>query len=226
MIKSVIHLADYHCRTFKMHDEYNDFNNKFYEEAEKAFSGLEREETRIVIVGDLVHQKITVSNEQLLLVAKFLDKCSKIAPLIVVAGNHDLLENNKDRMDSITPIIELLDNKDISYYKESKCYIDENIIWCNYSIFDDNKRPNIEEAREIYGTDKKYIGLYHAPIQGCKTDMGFTINHGAALEHFIGCDAVLLGDIHLRSHYELIEKKTIDEDELETYKSIGWQIDK
>jgi 3',5'-cyclic AMP phosphodiesterase CpdA len=38
----------------------------------------------------------------------FFKALEEIAPLIVIAGNHDLLENNKDRLDSITPVVQFL----------------------------------------------------------------------------------------------------------------------
>ena len=49
-------------------------------------------------------------------------------PVIIVAGNHDLLENNRDRLDSLTPIIEIMNNPYVSYFTESKCYEDDNIV--------------------------------------------------------------------------------------------------
>ena len=46
---------------------------------------------------------------------------------VFIAGNHDLLENNKDRLDSITPMVKLLPDLDIRYYAgESNCYLDNN----------------------------------------------------------------------------------------------------
>jgi DNA repair exonuclease SbcCD nuclease subunit len=33
-------------------------------------------------------------------------KLEEIAPVVLIAGNHDLLENNKDRMDSLTPMVQ------------------------------------------------------------------------------------------------------------------------
>jgi 3',5'-cyclic AMP phosphodiesterase CpdA len=65
---------------------------------------LKREEIRIVVAGDLV-QKIIVSNEQIML-CLVLRKLEEIAPVVLIAGNHDLLENNKDRMDSLTPMVQ------------------------------------------------------------------------------------------------------------------------
>jgi 3',5'-cyclic AMP phosphodiesterase CpdA len=63
--------------------------------------------------------------------AWFLRKLEEIAPVVLIAGNHDLLENNKDRMDTMSNF----QDKEINYFKESKCYLDNNIVWCVYSIF-------------------------------------------------------------------------------------------
>ena len=143
-VVKVIHLADVHIRTFRMHDVYGEVFKQFLKEIRVLVKDYKREEVRIVIVGDLVHQKITISNELLTLGTWFLQKLEKIAPVIIVAGNHDFIENNKDRLDSITPMVNLLGGLDIKYYKgESSCHLDDNIVWCNYSVFDDNKRPDI-----------------------------------------------------------------------------------
>jgi DNA repair exonuclease SbcCD nuclease subunit len=184
-----------------MHEEYIDGFKKFEQQIKELSEGLSREEMRIVIAGDLVHQKITISNEQILLTTWFLKKLESIAPVIIIAGNHDLLENNNDRVDSITPLVKLLDDKDITYYTESKCYLDENVVWCTYSIFDGNEAPDIEQARIEYGKDKQYIGLYHAPVLGAKTDIGYEFDHGGDLKQFAGCDAVMMGDIHMHQEF-------------------------
>lgn len=184
-----------------MHDEYMDVFKTLFKDIKKSVEGLEKDEIRIVIAGDLVHQKIVISNEQLLLGTWLLKSLENIAPVILIAGNHDLLENNKDRIDSITPMVSFLPDQNINYFKESKCYLDNNIVWCVYSIFEDNKRPNIEAAKKEFGEDKTYIGLFHAPIINAKTDIGYEIDHGAELDIFEGCEIVMLGDIHKRQFF-------------------------
>jgi DNA repair exonuclease SbcCD nuclease subunit len=201
MIKRVVHLADIHIRTFRLHDEYKDVFKTLFNDLRELLRDFKREEVRIVIAGDLVHQKIVISNEQLILGTWLIRKLEEIAPVVMIAGNHDLLENNKDRMDSITPMVQFLGDKEINYFKESKCYLDGNIVWCVYSIFEENKRPNIEGARAEFGDDKTYIGLFHAPIINAKTDIGYEIDHGAELDVFEGCDIVMLGDIHKRQFF-------------------------
>lgn len=198
MVRVVVHLADIHIRTFRLHEEYKEVFKTLLADVKELVKDYQREEVRIVIAGDLVHQKIVISNEQLILGTWLLRSLEKIAPLILIAGNHDLLENNKDRMDSITPMVQFLGDKDINFFKDSKCYVDDNIVWCVYSIFEENKRPNIEVARAEFGPDKLYVGLFHAPLINAKTDIGYEIDHGAELDIFEGCDVVMLGDIHKR----------------------------
>jgi len=203
-VLKVIHCADIHIRTFRMHEEYKEAFQKFIDEVKDYCKDFDYEEIRIAVVGDLVHQKITISNEQLILSCWFLNELSKIGKVVIVAGNHDLLENNRDRVDSISPMIQLLDNENIAYYKESKCYTDENIVWCNYSIFEENSRPDIERYVVDNQPDEEvtFVGLYHAPLVGASTDIGYEFSEGTTLEHFEGCDMVLLGDIHKRQAFD------------------------
>ena len=198
MVKKIIHLADIHIRTFRQHDEYKEVFQTLLIQVTDLLKDYKKEEIRILIAGDLVHQKIVISNEQLMLGTWFLRKLEEIAPVVLIAGNHDLLENNKDRVDSITPMVQFLPDANINFFKESLCYLDDNIVWCVYSIFEENKKPNIDAARLEFGNDKTYIGLFHAPVANAKTDIGYEIDHGAGLEIFEGCDIVMLGDIHKR----------------------------
>lgn len=202
MIKKIIHTADIHIRNIKRHDEYNEQLNKFIDSCRNNASDYEYNEVRILLAGDLFHQKIQTSNEQTKLLAGLLRELQIIAPVIIIAGNHDFMENNIDRMDSITPIIKLMELENVHYldmdnnYK-SGCVIDDNIVWCLYSIFDSYKTPEINIERVNY-PDKTFIGLFHGAITGSKTDIGYEIEHGISVDIFNGCDVVLCGDIHKR----------------------------
>lgn len=201
MVNKIIHLADLHFRTFKRHQEYKEQFDKFFIEVDEILSKTPSDEVRIAVLGDLVHQKITISNELTMILSWFLNECASRCKTIVIPGNHDLLENNTDRLDSITPVVEMMRNPNIYYFKKSICHLDDNIVWCPYSIIEHNSRPDIETARDEYGNDKTYVGLFHGPLTGSKTDLGFEIE-GGDLEQFDGCDIVLLGDIHKRNHLE------------------------
>ena len=165
------------------------------------WSDTDYDEIRIVITGDVFHNKISVSNEQILLAHWFFNKLLKFGKLIIIPGNHDFLENNTNRVDSITPIVEILDDDRISYFKDSGVYNDENINWVVYSLYQHNKRPDFEKNE----TDKKYIGLFHGPIEGLSTDLGFKFEDGFSRLNFKDLDIVLCGDIHKRSLTYLVE---------------------
>lgn len=201
MVKKIVHLADIHIRTYRLHEEYKEVFKTLFTQLKGLLKDYKKEEIRVVVAGDLVHQKIIISNEQLILGTWFLRELEKVAPVIIIAGNHDLLENNKDRMDSISPMVQFLPDININYFKDSQCYLDDNIVWCVYSVFQENARPNIEEAKKEFGSDKTYIGLYHAPVLNAKTDVGYEFDHGASLELFEGLDMVMLGDIHKRQAF-------------------------
>ena len=206
MIKKVAHISDVHIRTFKRQDEYKEGFKKLFKSLREEFKDLPFEERRIVITGDWAHQKINVSNEYYLLSAWVFNKLSKIGKVVIIAGNHDMLEANKDRVDSISPIIQMIDNPNIIYYKNKGCFEDENLVWCVYSVFENNDRPDIEKAKEQFGLDKKYIGLYHAPVTGSKTALGYEFKDGAEPQTFYGLDSVMLGDIHLYQTFQFGDK--------------------
>jgi metallophosphoesterase superfamily enzyme len=84
-------MADIHLRTFKMHEEYGEVFKTTLKRIRTLVKDYDREEIRIVIAGDYVHQKITISNELLILGTWFLRKLEEIAPVVMIAGNHDLL---------------------------------------------------------------------------------------------------------------------------------------
>jgi len=222
MIKKVVHVSDIHIRNYQKHDQYREAFNKFIKDLRVLRKTYEFEEMRIVIAGDLFHQKITISNEQFVLSYNFLKECAKICPVVIIAGNHDLLENNNDRLDSITPVVKVLDNEHIKYYKESKCYEDDNVVWCVYSVFEHNAQPDILPIRKKLGNGKTYIGLFHAPVLGSKTDTGFNFDHGVNLPYFDGCDIVMLGDIHKIQDFELKQVRYEDGKKTNTVTPIAY----
>lgn len=217
MIKKVAHTADIHIRLFKRHEEYLEQFEKFFKECE------EEKPDRIVVVGDLVHSKNQMTPELIRMVTTFLGKCSKIAKTVVTLGNHDFLANNLDRMDALTPIISTMDNPNIMFLPHTGCFEDENVVWCVYGHMEGSQRPDVEKAREEFG-DKIYIGLYHDPLIGLKTNVGFEFEDGKDISIFEGCDLVMCGDIHKYSCLFLEKIIEIDEDRLEYYQKLGWEI--
>ena len=161
MIKKLVHFSDLHVRLFKDHELYRgvliDMFNQFKEIAPD----------RIVFTGDLVHSKNQMTPELIEFVAWTLTECSKIAKTVLIIGNHDFLENNMSRLDALTPIIDSLQDENIVYLKNRGVYEDQNIDWVVYSLMDHNIPPDIEKS------DRLKIGLFHGPVQGLTTDIGY-----------------------------------------------------
>jgi len=192
MINKIIHFSDLHLRLFKEHKRYREILIECF----KQWKNIKPD--RIVFTGDLVHSKNQMTPELLDIVSWVLIECEAICPIIVLIGNHDFLENNQDRLDTLSPIIENLNRPNITYFKHKGCYEDENVLWCVYSLMEDNERPPIPEKSE-----KHKIGLFHGTIEGSKTDLGFMFESGYSLDEFKGLDAVLAGDIHKRQIFDI-----------------------
>ena len=196
MIDKIVHFSDLHIKLYKDHDLYRDILKECFQK----WSALKPD--RIVFTGDLVHSKNHVTPELIDMVSWVLRECSNIAKTIVLIGNHDFLENNLDRLDTLTPIINNLNYDNIVYFTDKGIYEDENVRWCVYSLKENNERPDIPTEK-----DKWNIGLYHGTIQGLSTDMGHMFDEGTPPEHFDGCDVVLAGDIHKRQVVEIPKGK-------------------
>jgi DNA repair exonuclease SbcCD nuclease subunit len=198
MIKKIIHVADLHIRTYQHHEQYKKQFELFLADAKQQVKDYEYDEVRVVIAGDIAHQKINISNEQMMLTSWFLKEIvDNIGRLVIIPGNHDFLENNVQRLDSITPIVELLDRKEIAYYKDKGVYEDDNVDWIVYSLYQHNERPDFKKD------DRFKVGLFHGPIQGMSTDLGFTFEDAYDRLNFVGLDLLLCGDIHKRQTFKL-----------------------
>jgi DNA repair exonuclease SbcCD nuclease subunit len=108
-----------------------------------------------------------------------------------------MIESNLERLDTLTPIIDTLKNSNIFYYKNRGVYEDENVNWCVYSLMEHNIQPDIQKSKN------KNIGLFHGPITGLYTDIGYKFEDGFDVSKFKGCDLVLCGDIHKRQVFDI-----------------------
>jgi DNA repair exonuclease SbcCD nuclease subunit len=205
MVKRIIHIADIHIRTIQMHDLYKEQFEKLLKELSlKVFDwaeeGVNWDEIRIVIAGDIAHQKINISNEQLMLTSWFIRELTEYGKVVIIPGNHDFLENNTQRLDSISPVVELLNNPHITYLKDSGDYLDTdgNIQWVVYSLYQHNVRPDFTKQEGLLT-----VGLFHGPIQGLSTDLGYEFEDAYDQLNFVDLDLLLCGDIHKRQQFTL-----------------------
>ena len=201
MIKKVFHLADIHIPNSLDKRPYDEMLKQAIAEIYNEAKKYDKDEIRIVIVGDLFHQKIKSSKEADALFHEMLNYFNAICKTIIIAGNHDMLENNQDRMDALTPTFlikgvypnVIFADMELDY--KSGYIVDDGIVWCLYSMFDMFKKPNVDGLSEQY-PNHQLVGLYHGEVIGAVTDMGRMSDSGIDTKDFEGLDCVMAGHIH------------------------------
>lgn len=207
MVKKIIACADLHFPSYKGISDLESVLDEFIDKCIEIVSKEGSECVRIVIAGDIFHNKINVTNESIIAVNKFLRKLDNICKTIVFAGNHDFLVNNTDRIDSITPLFEYGTYKQVVFldneldYK-SGIYDDDNVSWCLYSSFDGFNTPDIFVHKQANMHNEKsentYVGLIHGDVNGAITATNYVTDNGIDPGVFDGCDFVIAGHIHKR----------------------------
>ena len=135
MIKTIAHLADIHIRKLHRFVEYRQVFKTLYKQLKQLKPDL------IYIGGDIVHGKLDTSPEEVRMVANFFLSLCKIAPTIIIPGNHDCNLNNKSREDTLSPIVDLVQKitPNLHYWKKSGHYNIEDTDFGVMSIFDIDK---------------------------------------------------------------------------------------
>ena len=206
MVKTIAHLADIHIRKLHRFVEYRQVFKKLYKQLK------ELKPDAIYIGGDVVHGKLDTSPEEVRMVANFFLELCKIAPTIVIPGNHDCNLNNKSREDTLSPIVDLVQKitPNLHYWKKTGVYTMDNIDFATLSIFDIDKEgkqitDTIPNPKDLKNTS---IALFHGGVDKHFYDNGFQVQDDRVTnETFAGYDMVLLGDIHKRQF--LNEEETI-----------------
>ncbi len=201
MIKKIIAIADVHIRNVKRSEEYQKKLIAFLEKCREVASEFEQDEVRIVVAGDILHNKTDISPEAYLLCSWFLKSLGKIAKTIVIAGNHDISKNAM-RLDPMSSLFSISEFDNVHYLDKetnytSQCVKDDNITWCLFSYFDDFAKPNIDECR-ITDKDNTFVGLFHGTVKSARMDAGYQFENGIDPSYFDGIDFGILGHIHKR----------------------------
>jgi len=201
MIKKIIACGDIHIRNLRRQDEYQQQLQRFIDNCKEIASNYEDGEVRIVVAGDVLHNKLDISAEGYILTTWFLRQLDKIAKTIVIAGNHDVNMNNLSRLDPLSMIFSTCKFNQVYYLDknlnyESGVVEDDNVNWCLFSSFDGFRRP--EGIDELERDGKAFIGLYHGLLTSSRTDTGFVVENGLNPESFANLDFCIMGHIHRR----------------------------
>ena len=194
MIK-IAHFGDIHIHNLQRHDEYRIQFDKIYKILKK------QQPDRIVIAGDLFEKFVEISNEAKTLSSEFLNKLSKIAKIIIVPGNHDIMKKNRNRLNSVYTVVNIMDNPNITYFGNSGFFDDGDIVWVNYSHLEKDVEPWVD-IKHTKNKDKIYIALFHDPINGSMTNTKKFIDPKyKQITDFNKNDFVFLADIHKLQYF-------------------------
>ena len=208
MVTKIIACSDIHIPSLKGIDELKETLTVFIEKCKKIVKDEDGpENVRIVVAGDIFHNKLAITNESILCANWFFNELDKICKTFIVIGNHDFLMNNTGRVDSLSPLFEIGSYKQVYFLDkelglQSGIYKDDNIAWCLYSSFTGFNTPDINVHKEAEkGTDNPaeiYVGVIHGDVNGAITTTNRVTENGLDPGIFDGCDFVIAGHIHKR----------------------------
>jgi DNA repair exonuclease SbcCD nuclease subunit len=223
-IRYIVHLADIHIRKNEREQEYRYVFNKLYEKLKEL--GLNNDNCLIYVGGDIVNSKTNLTPELVDVTAEFLTTLSSIRPTILIAGNHDATLANKNRLDSLSPIVNAINHPNLFYLKDSGLYILGDILFNHYSVFDEPENYiKFKDIPKVYLNETRYnIALFHGPVNDAITDVGYKVTSRTITNKlFEGHQIVLLGDIH--KHQVILNPEMIvSEEELDKLDLNEWEI--
>ena len=212
-IRYVYHMSDIHIRKNSVRkEEYLEVFKNAYAIIKKEI-GNKGNQSLIVLTGDILHAKTDLCPDSILMTNNFLRSLTLMAPVILIPGNHDCNLSNRQRLDSLSPIIKDIGNlPNIFYLKNSGFYRYNNIIFGVTSIFDQSLLPvsklSKSQLKKMDYDDVYKIALYHGQVHSAETDVGYRMNNNELLvKDFDGYDYVMLGDIHKFQY--LNDEKTV-----------------
>jgi len=197
MIK-IVHLADIHIQD-RRRNEYEKVFNKLYESLYNDAPSL------ITIVGDVFDNKMKASPHNLEDVTTFLTNLTKIAPVILIAGNHDTNCLTPGSLDLLSPLINdhnKLQPPALIYWRESGVYFAHGIIWTVIATDGDKPSAILEEQFLKDYPNSPHICLFHEEVNGALLSNGvYMRDFKLTTSSFDSYDLSLGGHIHLRQNF-------------------------
>ena len=185
----IAHISDIHIKS--AHQEH--------EISKKGFNNLfdkirETQPDYIVIAGDIIHNKLSITSELVHMIFWFLEelkKCSD-APIDILLGNHDYNVKNLDRKD----IFSVLQKK--RKLPEGINIIKEETTIDYINNFSFHYLPNhMKTLSKPADPSKINILVYHGQVSSSVAENGFKFPTGTfSVNDFSEYDYGFLGDIH------------------------------
>lgn len=196
----IAHLADIHVQD-RRRVEYAAVFARLYESLRHEAPDL------IVVAGDVFDNKMRASPHNLDDVAALLTTLVAIAPVVLIAGNHDTNCLAPGSLDLLTPLVadrRALQPPRLTYWRQSGVYAAHGCAWT--VIATDGARPT-EEAEQLAiaaaGLEAApHICLFHEEVNGALMPNGTQMrDFKLATASFGQYDLALGGHIHLRQRF-------------------------
>jgi DNA repair exonuclease SbcCD ATPase subunit len=188
----IYHISDIHIRPLQRHEEFR----QVFEHLDTYLQSATGQNAVAVITGDVFDNKTVFRPETFKLCRDMLKMIAGHMPLIIIAGNHDMMENNTNRLDAITPVVDDIPN--LYYLKYSGLYFCPNSQVCLTvsSLYDKAfiHYGDIKESKH-YRKQYQYIALYHGTLTGAQTDTGYVAADGAGTDPITGSGTGLEMDL-------------------------------
>jgi len=224
MYTHIIHISDIHLRTGNAEvSRYHEYRAVLKElvhelrELEPVVAGT----AMVVVAGDIFHSKSRLESCQIKLWNYMIRSLANLAPVVLIAGNHDFSQSSQDTPDLIEALYEQAKHSQfkhpLHYLNETGTYVYDNIAFGLVDIKEtlrsydtrgivdelpDFPKPHWEAGGGAAAGDRSHvnIALFHGSIAQTAYPNGqrVTAMTGYPLEWFKGYDLLLLGDVHLR----------------------------
>ena len=214
-VTHIIHIADIHVRTgdkkVSRSIEYEYVFNKFVSNIKKL-DCIKNNTALIIIAGDLFHNKGKFETEGTTILFEFINNLLNLAPVIIIAGNHDFRQEDPTYTDTIDMLVRpykyTSTKYPIHYLKQTATYRWNNLCIGMCSVKETlrtfntagivSELPQFPKPLNDSGIDCN-VALFHGSISQSALPNGRTVDsitHGYPLEWFRGYDIAVLGDNH------------------------------
>ncbi|NDG85831.1 MAG: hypothetical protein EBX52_12455 [Proteobacteria bacterium] len=192
---TIFHVSDIHIRLLSRREEYCYVFERLYQ---TIGAHPCRSSAMIVVTGDVLHNKMELSPECILMAFEFFRRLADLCPTIVIAGNHDALVHNLDRVDSLTSILQGRDIPRCFYLKQTGYYaIGSDLVFGVRSLIDKDKRTLASPSSYSFSRPKRWVGLFHGSMEGWRNACGFemresfetTVSEWRGFDRGDGCGA-------------------------------------
>ena len=214
-LSHIIGFADLHVRTGDREQsrstEYKHVFNNFIADI-GTLECIKDETAVIILAGDVFHNKGRIETAGMKMVLNFMNRLLNMAPVLVIAGNHDFRQENPAYMDTIEMLIAAYEFSSakfpLHYLQRTGHYLFNDIGIGMCSVKETLRKFNTSGITsdlpafpdpDVFKSVSCRVALFHGSISQSALPNGRSVDsiaHGYPLEWFKGYDIAVLGDNH------------------------------